>query len=126
MHRLFIVLFAAFIAGASPAFGQEREVPYWATIDTSELNMRVGPSVNYRIEWVYRREGLPVWPVGGEAWNDLVPRRNFSGKLSLVACCVRALSHKEHANIHTKCCGERLTTRSSLSAVATATQCAIC
>ncbi|MEC9066997.1 SH3 domain-containing protein [Pelagerythrobacter marinus] len=60
MHRLFIVLFAAFIAGASPAFGQEREVPYWATIDTSELNMRVGPSVNYRIEWVYRREGLPV------------------------------------------------------------------
>lgn len=60
MYRLFVVLFTAFIASAAPAAGQEREVPYWATIDTTELNMRVGPSVNYKIEWVYRREGLPV------------------------------------------------------------------
>ncbi|AKM07386.1 SH3 domain-containing protein [Pelagerythrobacter marensis] len=81
MYRLFVVLFTAFIASATPAAGQEREVPYWATIDTTELNMRVGPSVNYRIEWVYRREGLPVkvvrvidgWrlirdPAGDQGW----------------------------------------------------------
>ena len=46
------------IAGAAQA--QEREVPYWATIRASELNMRVGPSADYRIDWVYRRQGLPV------------------------------------------------------------------
>ncbi|MBX7481172.1 SH3 domain-containing protein [Qipengyuania qiaonensis] len=44
--------------GAAKA--QEREVPYWATIRASELNMRVGPSADYKIDWVYRRPGLPV------------------------------------------------------------------
>lgn len=60
-------LFAAF---AAPASAQEREVPYWATIGTSQLNMRVGPSINYRIDWVYRREGLPVKVVRvAEGWR---------------------------------------------------------
>ncbi|RXZ66023.1 SH3 domain-containing protein [Pelagerythrobacter rhizovicinus] len=53
-------LFAIGGSGYGPASAQEREVPYWATIDTSKLNMRVGPSVNYRIAWVYKRPGLPV------------------------------------------------------------------
>ena len=44
----------------APAAAQDREVPYWASINTEELNMRVGPSMQYRIDWVYRREGLPV------------------------------------------------------------------
>ena len=39
---------------------QDREVPYWATIRATELNMRVGPSADYRIDWVYHRQGLPV------------------------------------------------------------------
>lgn len=47
---------------ASPACGQDREVPYWATIrdSASELNMRVGPSADYPVSWVYKRPGLPV------------------------------------------------------------------
>ena len=45
---------------AMPARAQDREVPYWATIRASELNMRVGPSADYKIDWVYRRPGLPV------------------------------------------------------------------
>lgn len=45
---------------STPAFAQDREVPYWASIRASELNMRVGPSADYKIEWVYRRPGLPV------------------------------------------------------------------
>lgn len=43
-----------------PAQAQEREVPYWATLRYDETNMRVGPSQEYKIEWVYRRKGLPV------------------------------------------------------------------
>ncbi len=62
MRKLTIALMPVLAAALSavPAAAQEREVPYWATIGTSKLNMRVGPSVNYQIEWVYEREGLPV------------------------------------------------------------------
>ncbi len=51
-------LFAAFFI--TPAAAQDREVPYWATIRASVLNMRVGPSAEYKIAWVFRRAGLPV------------------------------------------------------------------
>ena len=43
-----------------PAAAQDREVPYWATLRSDEVNMRVGPSEDYQILWVYHREGLPV------------------------------------------------------------------
>lgn len=55
-----ILSFLLLIAVAPTAQAQEREVPYWATIRASVLNMRVGPSSDYKIEWVYRRPGLPV------------------------------------------------------------------
>ena len=45
---------------AVPVAAQDRDVPYWASIRASELNMRVGPSADYRIDWVYKRKGLPV------------------------------------------------------------------
>ncbi|MFZ9396097.1 MAG: SH3 domain-containing protein [Erythrobacter sp.] len=43
-----------------PVAAQEREVPYWASMRAPEVNMRVGPSQDYPIEWVYKRQGLPV------------------------------------------------------------------
>ena len=45
---------------ASLANAQGRETPYWASMRADEVNMRVGPSADYRIEWVYKRKGLPV------------------------------------------------------------------
>ncbi len=56
--RLTLVFVALLLA--SPATAQDREVPYWASLSSREVNMRVGPSERYRIAWVYRREGLPV------------------------------------------------------------------
>lgn len=75
-------LFALCIAGiAAPAAAQDRETPYWASLRASEVNMRVGPSEEYAIEWVYHRARLPVkvvrikegWrlvkdPDGAEGW----------------------------------------------------------
>lgn len=58
-YRLFLILSAMMIL-AAPVRAQDREVPYWATIKASEMNMRVGPSADYKIAWVYRRKGLPV------------------------------------------------------------------
>ncbi len=67
-----VTLLAATILVAGPAYAQDREVPYWATIrgSASELNMRVGPSADYPVSWVYRRPGLPVKVVRvHESWR---------------------------------------------------------
>ncbi|HSG55759.1 MAG TPA: SH3 domain-containing protein [Paracoccaceae bacterium] len=55
-----IVMLAAMCGLSQPLSAQDREVPYWASLSSPEVNMRVGPSENFRINWVYRREGLPV------------------------------------------------------------------
>jgi SH3-like domain-containing protein len=55
-----IVLSVLLLALAAPANAQDREVPYWATLRADEVNMRVGPGQDYKIDWVYRRVGLPV------------------------------------------------------------------
>jgi len=57
MRRL---LFPMLVVISAPAAAQDREVPYWATLRAEEVNMRVGPSEAFPIEWVYRRQGLPV------------------------------------------------------------------
>jgi SH3-like domain-containing protein len=54
-----ILLFLTALSLAVPAGAQTREVPYWATLRADEVNMRVGPSPDYKIDWVYHR-GLPV------------------------------------------------------------------
>ena len=61
MIRALIITLVALCSIASiPAKAQDREVPYWASIRADVLNMRVGPSRDYRIEWVYKRKGLPM------------------------------------------------------------------
>lgn len=84
-------LLALTIVLALPAHAEDRDVPYWASLRVDEVNMRVGPSENYPIDWVYHRRGLPVkvvrlyqgWrrvrdPDGAEGWivaRLLNPRR---------------------------------------------------
>ena len=60
--RLIILTLVSSLLLVFPQSGkaQDREVPYWASLRASEVNMRVGPSQDYPIEWVYRRQGLPV------------------------------------------------------------------
>jgi SH3-like domain-containing protein len=55
-------IFAAIVLSAlplSPATAAS-DVPYWASIRASEVNMRVGPGEDYRIKWIYRRQLLPM------------------------------------------------------------------
>lgn len=49
-------LTAAGAALAAPA----KPVPYWASLAQDEARMRVGPSLDYPSNWVYRRRDLPV------------------------------------------------------------------
>jgi SH3-like domain-containing protein len=57
--RACLLLLALPIAFA-PAAAQDREVPYWASLRANEVFMRVGPSADYPIDWVYRRVQLPL------------------------------------------------------------------
>jgi len=56
----FSLLFGFGLLLALPAYAQDEEVPYWASITAEVVNMRVGPSTTYRIDWVYRRKDLPL------------------------------------------------------------------
>lgn len=48
---------ALIVAGPASA---DDDVPFWASIRASVINMRVGPGEEYKINWVYRRPGLPL------------------------------------------------------------------
>lgn len=56
----FLICLISSMSISTPVQSQTREVPYWASLRAPEVNMRVGPSQDYPIEWVYKRQGLPV------------------------------------------------------------------
>jgi len=65
-----LALLTAFSITHQPVWAQERKVPYWASLRYEEVRMRVGPSEEYPIAWVYKRKGLPVKVVRvHEAWR---------------------------------------------------------
>ena len=46
---------------ATGAFAQsQQKAPYWASIDEAEDRMRTGPSTEFPVKWVYKRQNLPV------------------------------------------------------------------
>lgn len=70
-RRLSTVLLAAFlIAGASAggsALAQTKSsdgsglpLPRFVSLRATEVNMRIGPGVRYPVDWVYKRQNLPV------------------------------------------------------------------
>lgn len=81
ISRILVFAVASTFALSAPARAQEAETPYWSSIRSSEINMRVGPGEDYRILWVYHRPQLPMkvlrvkegWryvrdPDGAEGW----------------------------------------------------------
>jgi len=54
-----LVLAATLGAAAFPVQAAD-DVPFWASIRASKVNMRVGPGEEYKISWVYTRPGLPM------------------------------------------------------------------
>ena len=58
MRRALLLTLA--IAASTPAFAQERPVPYWASIAAGQALMRTGPDRTYPAVWLYKRRDLPV------------------------------------------------------------------
>jgi SH3-like domain-containing protein len=56
--------FAGFVSLAIFAgMGQaqvSKKTPYWASIKKEEARMRTGPSTEYPVKWVYKRQFLPL------------------------------------------------------------------
>ncbi|MEO9462920.1 MAG: SH3 domain-containing protein [Marinomonas sp.] len=69
-HLLCLLAAIGTLLTSTGAAAQSKEVPYWASVRWTEVNMRVGPSENYKIEWVYKRPGLPLKVVRkAEGWR---------------------------------------------------------
>jgi SH3-like domain-containing protein len=52
-------------------------VPRFVSLRSDEVNLRTGPGLNYPIEWVYQRRGLPVEVIDEfDTWRQI---RDFEG-----------------------------------------------
>lgn len=78
-----LALVLAIGAALSPLNAQERTLPYWALLRFEKVNMRVGPSEEYPIAWVYSRKGLPVKVVRiREGWRLVEDHEGTQGWIS--------------------------------------------
>lgn len=112
-HKLVALFTFLFSISSVAAMAQDREVPYWATIRASatELNMRVGPSSDYPIVWIYKRPGLPMKVVRTyESWRLV---RDLEGAEGWVAS--RLLSPERGAIVVGKFPAEMRDERSDMS-----------
>lgn len=56
----FILAAAAMLAGTQAFAQAQQKTPYWASIEEPEARMRTGPSTEFPVKWVYKRQNLPV------------------------------------------------------------------
>jgi SH3-like domain-containing protein len=69
--RLIIFLSSVALAGAVAAQSTKKP-PYWASLDEEEARMRTGPSTEFPVKWVYKRQNLPVKVVAvHEDWRKI-------------------------------------------------------
>ena len=65
------LLALATIAGSALA-QSTKKTPYWASIDEGEARMRTGPSTEFPVKWVYKRQFLPVKVIAvHEVWRKI-------------------------------------------------------
>ncbi len=55
-------------------------LPRFVSLRADEVNLRTGPGIRYPIDWVYKRQGLPVEIIDEfEAWRRVRDREGTSG-----------------------------------------------
>lgn len=72
---------ASSAAGESPRRGPSGlPLPRFVSLQSDEVNLRTGPGVRYPIDWVYRREGLPMQVIDEfEVWRRVRDRDGTIG-----------------------------------------------
>lgn len=85
-RRLIACALALMLAAGTlvpPLAAQDRALPYWAALRFEKVNMRVGPSAEYPVSWVYTRKGLPVKVVRvREGWRLVEDHEGTQGWIS--------------------------------------------
>lgn len=67
----------------APLSAQDRALPYWAALRYEKVNMRVGPSAEYPVAWVYQRQGMPVKVIRiREGWRLVEDHEGTQGWIS--------------------------------------------
>lgn len=78
-----LALMLATAGFAGPLSAQDRALPYWAVLRYEKVNMRVGPSGEYPVIWVYQRQGMPVKVVRiREGWRLVEDHEGTQGWIS--------------------------------------------
>jgi SH3-like domain-containing protein len=68
----FISLSLLLLAGAVVQAQSTKKPPYWASLAKAEARMRTGPSTEFPVKWIYRRENLPVKVIAvHEVWRKV-------------------------------------------------------
>ena len=116
---LVLMLAAAFVI--APLSAQDRTLPYWASLRYEKVNMRVGPSAEYPVTWVYQRQGLPVKVVRlREGWR-LIEDHEGAEAAPLLIRVVEAVDHAQPVIKHV--CQANSGQRATAFACARATAC---
>lgn len=69
-------------AADEPGVGRETRlpIPRWVSLRSAEINVRRGPGLDYRKDWVFRRSGLPVRVVEEYgSWRRIADRDAATG-----------------------------------------------
>lgn len=82
----FLVVGLMALAGASHAQALERgpvtnlPIPRFVSLKTGEANVRRGPSLTHRIDWVFTRRGMPLEVIGEYGhWRQVRDRDGVGG-----------------------------------------------
>ncbi len=88
MRPLYSAVLAAVLATAGPAAAQQQKIgaetgqalPRWVSMKAPEANARRGPSINHRIDWVFRHRNMPLMVTAEYGhWRRVVDRDGFGG-----------------------------------------------
>ena len=67
-----LMIVATVAVGAAAGAQTTKKTPYWASIDEAEARTRTGPSTEFPVKWVYKRQYLPVKVVAvHEVWRKI-------------------------------------------------------
>ncbi|SEW27515.1 SH3-like domain-containing protein [Cognatiyoonia koreensis] len=67
---------------AAPDFGPETNLPLprFVSLKAAEANVRRGPSLSHRIDWVFQRRGMPLQVVAEYGhWRRVIDREGLGG-----------------------------------------------
>ena len=81
---LFLALLIALAAGspAPPAGAGALPIPRFASLRSDKINLRVGPGLNFPVQWVYQRKHMPVEVIGEyDVWRKI---RDWQGTIGWV------------------------------------------